>query len=74
MTRDDLAGLLRAKDAAKQVYSGAAQDARTASTSDFTIEQRVVLDLREREALTAACAADSAYDDALKAFLKEWQT
>lgn len=72
-TRDTLARLLQAKDGAKAAYSAACAAVRTGAANGFTIEQRVVLDLREREALTAAYRADDAYDEALKAFLASQQ-
>lgn len=62
-----LIALLEAKDAAQAAYSAArraAQDAR-----DKPLTERLRLDLEERRALTACCAADNAYDETLKAYL-----
>jgi hypothetical protein len=70
--RDELAALLRAKDRAQEAFSEAGRIARVAAESPaFTIEERVTLDLKYREALNASCAADNAYNDALDRFSKQ---
>jgi hypothetical protein len=68
VTREDLADLLAAKDLAQRVFSDLTRECREAAEQGLTVEQRVVLDLRKREALKASCAADAAYDAALDRF------
>lgn len=67
-TRDDLAALLKAKIEAQMAYSEARVEVTAGVKAGASIEERVCLDLREREALKASVAADAAYNAALDRF------
>lgn len=71
ITREDLATLLEAKDAANKAYSTARRTASDGADTGLDIADRVALDLVVREALTAAVAADNAYDAAMQVFLAD---
>jgi hypothetical protein len=66
-TRDDLAALLRAKDAAQVVMSAAYKACEQAKGD--TLDARLSLDMDRQRALAAYCAADNSYDAAMKLFL-----
>lgn len=70
-SRDDLARLLTAKDDAKVAMSAAYKACSDAATG--TADARLSLDLDRHRALHAYCAADGAYDAALKVYIAAQQ-
>jgi len=64
---DDICSLHEARTAAMRAYSAAAKACRDAAAADAPIKDQIALDFVEREALTASCDADRAYDAALSA-------
>lgn len=68
VTRENLAVLLTAKDAAKKAMS-AAYATCAAAAADHTPEARLSLDLDRQRALNAYCRAEMIYDAAVRDFL-----
>ncbi len=70
ITEVSLAALLESKDAAMAAFSQAGVESRKAADDKAPMSERLRLDIDYRVALTAFCAADKAYDDAIAAYVK----
>ena len=64
---DDICSLYEARAVAQRAYSDAAKACRDAAAANAPIKDQIALDFVAREALTASCDADRAYDAAMSA-------